>query len=187
MKNLKLLLIIFPITLISSCSNFRPRIPSPIQLTEKNINSIEGTYEALPIDEIGETDSLYDIAYLINHKNLTIDPRWDSTSKFTFEIKKTKKNHLTITYKRDTIKIGTLECDYRFKKKGYIKLKTTKVKNWGIPMLFGSIQIKRFRAGLNTEKDLIIDRHFQQYGGAMIIIFGNIKSFQRRFIFKRIK
>ena len=160
-----------------SCATFSSELQNGGNLNTTNINLINGKYEIVPI-QIDTTKRRF-ISGRLNYNLIQefernpfspvyVNYDEDSTKYVVeFEIKNSKD--IEIRFLNNDQVFNSKIITYKLKEDGFLYLKNENTKFWGIPYLFGAMDINKNRISVNKESNLILDvANFR--GGAMLLI-----------------
>lgn len=82
--------------------------------------------------------------------------------------------------------VDSANLKFKIKKDGYLYFTEKTIKTWGVPGLYGRVEISRQRLGINENHDLLIESSYYSYG-AVLIIIGDDRKFKASSLYKEIK
>jgi len=164
-------------SIMHSCATFSSEFQNGGNLNITNINSINGKYEIVPI-QVDTTKRRF-ISGRLNYNLIQefernpfsavyVNYDEDSTNYIVeFEIKNSKD--IEIKFLNNDQVYNSKILKYKLKKDGFLYLKNDNTKSWGVPYLFGVMDINKNRISVNEESNLVLDvANFR--GGAMLLI-----------------
>ena len=162
---------------IQSCATFHPEFSIVKELKRSDLSIINGQYE-IHSSNTETTIKMYNEykchetfieeierdAFDRSNSNYSQD-----SSEFMLEIEVKDENLLEFTLLKHNNLIKSKSIKFLLKDDGYLYLKNKNVKCWGIPYLFGVIDINKIRISLDSENNLLLDvTNF--HGGALFLI-----------------
>lgn len=160
-----------------SCATFSSEFQNGGNLDITNVNSINGKYEIVPMQV--DTTKRRHISGRLNYNLIQefernpfspvyVNYDEDSTKYLVeFEIKNSKD--IEIKFLKNDQVYNSKIIKYKLKKDGFLYLKNDNTKLWGVPYLFGAMDINKNRISVNEKSNLVLDvANFR--GGAMLLI-----------------
>ena len=158
-----------------SCATFSSELQNKGMLNNSNINLINGRYEIVPIEI--DTTNLTFISGRLNYNliqefernpfNSAIFKNDDSV-KYVVELEIKNTKELEFRFLTNDQVSNSKIIEYQLKEDGFLYLDNDNTKIWGIPYLFGAMDINKNRISID-ESNLILDvANFR--GGAMLLI-----------------
>lgn len=178
--------------ILSSCASFSSRIvkKSKLKLTNNTLNRLEGNFEVFPdlrYSDNGSAEvikckaSLNSFYYFVsNNKN-----KLDSLTKYTVELKLRNSKKIKFVFKKENIKMDSIEIGGKLKKNGLFHLDNMYIKRNGIPFIFGGFTSNKTRTGITKDNGLLVNYAYD-VSGALLIIIGDGFAYNSAFHFKRI-
>ena len=160
-----------------SCATFKSEFQNEVKLNTTNINSVNGRYKILPI-KIDTTNEKYNQYKLEDNFLVEIERKPFASFKnkydedeinYFVELEIRNPNLLEIRFLKEDKVFNSKNVKVKLKKDGYLYLKNENVKFWGIPYLFGAMDINKIRISVDKENNLVLDTtNFR--GGAIFLI-----------------
>lgn len=153
-----LLLIIF-----SGCSVTRERPETlknsnNLNVLQNNVSAFNGTYSVFANDIVNDAKPYLNNAnekfYRKYGVNVEDTIRFDSNSGGSFKITMLDNQKFKIDFIKDSSILKSQILNYHLKNDGFLYSSNNLIK--GIPLLFGGVDAKIIKIGLNTKNDLII-------------------------------
>lgn len=172
MKNIKLILLLL---IFTSCASYRRKEfkNELVKIENNEYSSLNGKYESKPFRYFGEQSNLNRTDTLKNKNHLGVyeiiqnkAPYYDKTEildyeYFNFNFKPNGKLSYDLILNDSIIKKDSVS--YKVKN-GMIKLKNSFYKCEGVPFLLGGCRNGRIRLGISKNKNLILNKSYDQYG-----------------------
>jgi hypothetical protein len=175
----------------TSCASYRTSaIRNQNQpLHNTSLHSIEGSYSLKPLHHYGKrgtTDSLNIPEYEILSNYLRMQATTtDTLSDYTIDIKVESKTSIQCYLKKGIALIDSVKIRGKVKKNGLFHFKDNPVNCYGIPYILGGCSFNKARIGLTENGDLLL-QYASYSGGALLIIIGDGRSYNKTYSFSRI-
>ena len=190
MKNITILVSLMLSCVLFGCAaKFSKSYKNPNKFEKQNIHEINGEYNIYAIDSTSNNPKdKFSNAFNKFYRGFGRDKRdtlaLNELNEYSLKLK--VKNENEIKYFKNKIALKNLNFVYKLKSDGYIYIEDRNFKVSGIPYLFGSIDIKKIRLGVDNYENLIIEE-VHHSSGALLLIFGDSKTWNYRNYYKQIK
>jgi hypothetical protein len=191
--HMKLLKQVFFLAIVMACLQCCATFSKFDVVTDLHSSKMDvGKYQIEPIS-IGAIGKIHQITKL--NENLFEELVYEAfNSNFTnqadfgrsgyVELKIASNSELAFNFFDSLGRKTTIWCEYLLKKDGYTYLNQKNTKSWGVPYLFGVLDVNRMRMHFDHDKNLVLDvTNFR--GGAFLFIcfldFGNTR-YRKKFI-----
>ena len=194
MKLMRLLSGILLILMMNSCATFSSELKNNGMLNNSNINLINGRYEILPIEI--DTTNLTFVSGRLNYNLIQefernpFDPtifKSDDSVKYTVELEIKNSKEFEISFLTNDKVSNSKIIEYQLKEDGFLYLDNDNFKIWGIPYLFGSMDLNKKRISIDNESNLILDVANFRGGAILLIIFVDGGRTSYRKIIKKVE
>ncbi|MGX7666736.1 hypothetical protein [Flavobacterium pedocola] len=194
----KLCLLVISITsffFIGCATKFHQSYKNPTKFDKQSISRINGEYSIYPIDSTGsfsdnEFNNEFNNAFIKFYRKYgrVVRDTLKLSKLHDYSLKLEIKNEaeIELKYLKNKNIIKQLKLPYEIKPDGYLYLENKNRLYQGIPYLFGGVDIKKIRLGMDPAENLIIEEVYHS-SGALLFIFGDSKTWHNRNYYKKIK
>lgn len=193
MKFSKTILLVMVFFTLVSCSTFQKNLENPTKLTKENVAQLDGMYTVVPTEKdtinTNGPSAIFRYGNLISEldrKLLKDTLRFDSTKKYTAQLKVQSPKLLQIKYFEDGKVYRTRNIKTRITNDGYLLLKNKNIGFVLVPFICGAIDINRTRITVDKEGDLLFDVANTRAGAALLIVFADGRTQKYRNSYGRI-
>ena len=187
MKNYYFLFLSF---IIISCGVFRDKQENYQRIDSNNIVKLNGTYSIFASKNLNTENSYFSNAnekfYRKYGRGKTDTIKFDIISEANFKILIKNKNEIKLEFFKNNEIIKTQTLKYKFKEDGFLYVKNKNTLIWGIPFLFGGVDVKKVRIALTKNNNLLINNVYDS-SGAYLLIFGDAKVWENTNEYQRVK
>lgn len=186
-----LVLLIISCVLFGCATKFSKSYKNPNKFEKQNIHEINGEYNIYAIDSTNnnpkdELSNAFNKFYRGFGRSNTDTLKLNKLDEYSLKLEVKNENKIEIKYFKNKIALKNLNFVYELKPDGYIYIEDKNFKFSGIPYLFGGIDIKKIRLSVDNYENLIIEEVYHS-SGALLLIFGDSKTWNYRNYYKRIK
>ncbi|MBE0392210.1 hypothetical protein HNQ02_003153 [Flavobacterium sp. 7E] len=175
--------------LFISCASFGDEKSKFQKINISNVTTLNGNYSVFAIKKSNKSYPYFDNAnekfYRKYGRDKSDTIKFDTINGGDFKIlvKNEKEINLEFIANNKILKSQTLK--YKIKDDGFLHIKNKNTLIWGIPYLFGGVDVRKVRIALSENNDLIINDVFDS-SGAFLLIFGDAKVWERTNKYKRL-
>ena len=188
---MKTTIFIFLLLSMISCATFEKTNNKNVQL---NIEKLNGKYSIFAMIQNNNKPYHYN-SYYFNNANENFYHKygrgeWDTIKYDTltggeFSVKILDKKRIVLNFYRKSQIVKSLNLKYKLKD-NWLYLKNKNFLFAGIPYIYGGIDIKKVRIGVNNRNNLIINT-VNNSSGALLFIIGDAKKWEYINEYKRIE
>ena len=107
----------------------------------------------------------------------------DTTKTYKFEIIVGEDDQIRFIYFENGTEFHQLILKTKLRADGYLYLKNHNIKFWGIPYIFGGLDLKRIRISKTDGDDLVLDIAHNKSGNIIFLAYG--RTARQRQVYKR--
>ena len=172
-----------------SCGVFHDKHENYQRINAGNVDILNGNYSIFALKEPDEEYPFYDNAnkkfYTKFGRGVSDTLKFDLMSGGNFKISILNKEEINFKFIKNKKVVRNQTLKYKIKDDGFLYIKNRNTIIRGIPFLFGGVDVRKVRISLCANNDLLINDIFDS-AGAILLIFGDAKVWERSNTYKRI-